>query len=46
MEHYKNLYTALLESGELKMRFPKMTGEWEKDSKTFINKQKDLEDLL
>lgn len=46
MEDYKPLYEMMLEAGELKIVFPRMTGEWEKDKKIFIQKQKDLESLL
>ena len=43
MEQIKALYESLLESDELKMFFPKMTGDWEKDKNKFIKLQKGLE---
>lgn len=46
MEHYKQLYDNLLHTEELKDMFPKMTGNWDKDKKTFIAEQKEIENLL
>lgn len=45
MSRYKKLYEAMLQSGELKELYPRLTGEWEQDEKKFIKEQKLLEDL-
>lgn len=42
---YKKLYEVLLESGELQDFCPNMTGVWEKDKKSFIEQQEELESL-
>ena len=41
----KKLYEVLLESGELQDFCPSMTGVWEKDKKSFIQQQTELEEL-
>lgn len=46
MDHYKSIYDTLLEEGELKRVSSKLSGDWEKDKKIFIQKQKEQEDLL
>lgn len=43
MSRYKNLYDALVENGELKAVYPRMTGDWTKDEKKFISEQQLLE---
>jgi hypothetical protein len=43
MSRFKKLYDSLLETEELKMMFPKMTGVWEKDKENFIKQQQQLE---
>jgi hypothetical protein len=43
MEEYRKLYEALLENGELQSFCRTMTGSWEKDKKSFIKQQTDLE---
>lgn len=40
-----NLYNSMLESGELLEVFPTLTGKWEKDKKSFIREQEELEKL-
>lgn len=42
---YERLYNSMLESGDLKMVFPRSTGIWEKDSTRFIREQQELEKL-
>ena len=42
---YKKLYEVLLESGELQDFCQDMTGVWEKDKKSFIEQQTELENL-
>ncbi len=44
-ENYQNLYKCLLKSEELLGMFPGMSGEWEKDSKKFIEAQTEVENL-
>lgn len=46
MENYKKLYEALLENGELQDFCKDMTGDWEKDKKSFYKQQVELEDLI
>lgn len=36
----------LVEEGRLKTVSPKLTGDWEKDQKLFIQEQKKQEDIL
>lgn len=36
-EEIKNYYQLLKDNGDLKEIFPKSKGDWEKDSKEFIN---------
>ena len=49
MLEIKKAYNSLLESGDLKMLFPKAKGEWEKDKKRFTEiyefNQKTLENF-
>ena len=45
MNNYRNLYDCLLESDELYVMFDGMSGDWGKDSKKFIQAQKDLEEF-
>lgn len=40
-----NLYKSMLDSGELFEVFPTLTGKWEKDKKSFIREQEELEKL-
>lgn len=43
MRDFKKLYDCLLETEELYIMFPKMTGIWKNDEKKFIKAQKQLE---
>jgi hypothetical protein len=42
---FKKLYEALAESGELQDFCRNMTGVWEKDKKSFIKQQTELENI-
>lgn len=42
----KAIYTALEESGDLKKMFPGLTGDWEKDEKTFTTEYNTNERIL
>lgn len=42
---YEKLYQSMLDSGDLKMVFPRSTGDWKQDSARFIREQQDLEKL-
>lgn len=43
MRDFKKLYDCLLETEELYILFPNLTGVWGKDQKKFIKAQTDLE---
>lgn len=43
---FRKLYDCLLESDELYVMFKGMKGEWEIDSKKFIQSQLDLEKMV
>jgi len=40
---YKRLYDTLLETEELYLIFPSLSGDWEKDKTKFIKKQQQTE---
>ena len=42
----KKLYDELLRTGDLFDMFEGMIGEWKEDKKSFIKKQKDLENVV
>jgi len=46
MGRYRQLYDSLLESGELKMMFSGMKGNWEIDKDKFIREQEKMENIL
>lgn len=43
MRDFKKLYDCLLETDELYILFPNLTGVWSKDQKKFIQAQTELE---
>ena len=45
-DRFKKIYECLLESEELYIMFSGMSGNWEKDEKSFIKVQKELEDVV
>lgn len=45
MREFKSLYDCLIQTKELNKMFPRLSGEWEKDEKKFIQYQKELENL-
>lgn len=45
-DRFKKIYECLLESEELYIMFPGMSGNWEKDEKNFIKAQKELEEVV
>ena len=46
MGRYRQLYDSLLESGELKMMFSGMKGNWEIDKDKFVREQEKMENIL
>lgn len=46
IQEMKAIYITLKESGDLKKMFPSMSGDWEKDKKTFTTEYNTNERLL
>lgn len=46
MTEAKKEYDAMLNSGDLEILFPDMTGDWEKDKKRFIRNYNKNQEIL